>query len=1087
MIANFIVITIIMQLLVLFCFRLRHHLSLAITYSMLVILSVLLWRFGYADLRLSKDPQSLLLVDIAIYSSMMLQILLLYIYEGDFAARVGIGICVVSALVPSMNLLLISLSAEKIAVDPMFMVPLLGPGLLSALVTIITFILTAVTWECIQRLEQWLPLVVRVMITVLGVLLLDLLFREFTAFTNYLYAQDITHFGIIGVGVAVVVATLSLLLYTKWESLPTQGQTEKQLFSIFSGHKEMQQEVNQLRETLERMHAPVTTAEGINAASSQVQAMLNSPVIQVFSLDLDFRYTLFNETHRQLMQRVTGNEIGVGMEYLALAEKIINKEEGLRFFNQIVRGETSQKQQAYLSIEGERIVYDMRYYPTLTSDGYITGVTGFGVDITEQKWAVDRLKESEERWQLALEGSQDGIWDWDVVNNAFFYSPRWYAMLGYQEGDMSNKGQEWLSIIHPDDRVKTLRELQSHTSGDTAFYISEHRKRHKEGYYFWVLERGKALFNRQGFPARLLGTVSNINPRKEAEERLKASEEQLRYAFEVADEGIWDIDLQQNRVFYSPRYITMMGYSPDEFGHSLDAWIKYVHPDDQEHAREFLLHKVVEEGEHEAQFRMVHKNGEVIHMLSRAKVVAYDVNQQPARVIGIHKDITDRVLRMEQIENMAFYDSLTNLPNRRLLFERAQQSLSIAKRHNHSMAVMLIDLDKFKHINDTLGHDVGDGVLVELGRRVKSCLREMDTLCRQGGDEFTVILPECNSVLALDLANRIHDTFHEPCNIHGNQVQLEASIGIACFPEDGDTLSELFKNADVAMYQAKHKGLEVSLFQEEQAEVMQRRARLEKDLQHAIGSSQMYLLYQPRLSLLNGEVTAAEVLARWDHPEYQMIPPSEFIPIAEQSGLIHRLGRWVLEQSIIQAASWKHQGYSLRVAINVSAYELQNHQLHTNIRDLLNKHQLQGSDIELELTETAVMSNVESSVMLLNDIKELGVGISIDDFGTGYSSLSYLNRLPISCVKIDKQFVHQISSSTSEGEDDVVIVRSIITLAKTMGLRTVAEGVETIEQQQYLQHLSCDEAQGYLYCNPLDPDGLENYLRTHQPINKIAS
>ncbi|WP_163833182.1 EAL domain-containing protein [Spartinivicinus ruber] len=1075
---SFIVNLIVIQGVVCLCHRLRKNFTLALLYGALIIFSVLAWRYGYADFRIVKEPMSLMLVDITVYSGMIFGVILLYLYEGPFAARVAIGLIITSSLVPLINLGLASLNTSLVADgSPMHIRSMVLPSLVSAAISMLMLVSMAILWEILVWLMPGISATLRLGITMLLILLVDSVLRHNLAELSYLAGQDLLAYAWLASGVATLMACMWMAIGLRVEPLPDLSEWRKPIFSIFRNLKELQQELLETQKALELLQNPEKAAEegatdvlmpGIGEWRGH--ELLDNPSIQVFSLDMDFKYTFFNETHFELMKRYTKTEIKIGIEYLPVAVEFSSEDEGIRFFNQIVRGETVQVERRYELPDQEAEVFDFRYTPMLSSDGFINGVTAFAVNITEQHRAIGKLVRSEQRWQLALEGSQDGIWDWEIHEGILFYSPRWYEMLGYSQENMILNGEEWLSLIHPEDRERTIKECQAHTCEDSEFYLSEHRKKHRDGHYIWVLERGKAQFDRNKKPIRMLGTLTDITRRKEAEERLKRSEEQLRYAFEVADEGIWDYDLVTQSIFYSPQYIAMLGYASTEFENDPQAWLQYVHPDDLPKAKAFISDHICRHGEYEDQFRMYRSNGELIHVLSRGKVVDIDVEGNPRRVIGIHKDISERVRRMEQIENLAFYDSLTNLPNRRLLMERARQSLAMAKRQNKSMGVMVIDLDKFKQVNDTLGHDVGDAVLIEIGQRVKASLREVDTLCRQGGDEFSIILPECNSLTALQLANRIREALDEPCHINEHPIELGASIGIACYPEDGDNLSELFKNADIAMYQAKHKGLHVSLFKEEQAEVMQRRVKLEKDLQKAIGSPQMYLTFQPRTNLITGQYTSVEVLTRWTHPEFGEVMPLEFIPIAENSGLIHSLGRWVVTEACRQSQEWKAAGLPVKIAVNVSETELQNNQLHKFIQQVLSEYGLSGSDLEIELTESAVMKNVEKNSVLLHHFKDIGVGVAIDDFGTGYSSLSYLNRLPISCVKIDKQFIHQISTVGGHEVDQAGIVRAIINLAKSMGIRTVAEGVETLEQQQFLQQQLCDEAQGYLFCGPVSPD-----------------
>ncbi|MCL6415560.1 EAL domain-containing protein [Aestuariirhabdus sp. Z084] len=835
--------------------------------------------------------------------------------------------------------------------------------------------------------------------------------------------------------------------------------------------------------TEEESELQTNTQLGFEArdAYGQLQNILETQLMFAYAVDTDYRYTMFNRAHSELVKQLTGVDPEIGMDILPLLAQAAGGEEIRIGLNQALRGESCHAERRHQLPDGEILVLDASYGPILDDAGNIRGAGACGLDVTEARHTDSALKASEQRWQLALEGSQEGLWDWDIANNQLFLSRRWYEITGY-DIDEGFDVKRWQGVLHPDDRARVSRETVGHLRGSDPFYHSEHRIRVAGGDYIWVSERATASFDADGRALRMVGTMADIDASKRAEERTRHSEELLSYAFEVADEGIWDAHIPSGKVFYSPRFLEMLGYTPAEYGDQLSYWGRFVHPEDRALVTSMLERHEENGGRFEERFRMFKKDGSLIYILSRGRVVSWSEAGEPLRMVGIHKDVTQDMERLEQIENLAFYDSLTSLPNRRLLAERAEQSLALARRGNGPLAVLVIDLDKFKDVNDTLGHDVGDLLLVAVSKAIKGCLRDIDTLCRQGGDEFTIILPECSNMAALEVAERIAAAVGKPVALKNHRVQVEASIGIACFPEDGADLNSLLKHADIAMYQAKQKEVPVSLFQLEQAEALERRVQVEQALHEGLESEQIYLEYQPKINLLSGQVIGVEALARWQHPELGEISPVEFVGIAEQSAQIHRLGRRVLELACRQLAYWRAEGINLTMAVNISAQELQNQQLASHMASLLQQHDIDPRLLEIELTETAIMSNIDRSIELLSHIRELGITVAIDDFGTGYSSFSYLNQLPISCIKIDRTFVNQLGKAVTGRGDAETIIRAIVALAHNLDLRVVGEGVETALQQSYLQRLRCDEGQGYLFCRPTSALEISRAVREQRSL-----
>jgi diguanylate cyclase (GGDEF)-like protein/PAS domain S-box-containing protein len=452
-----------------------------------------------------------------------------------------------------------------------------------------------------------------------------------------------------------------------------------------------------------------------------------------------------------------------------------------------------------------------------------------------------------------------------------------------------------------------------------------------------------------------------------------------------------------------------------------------------------------------------------------------DNHHQVMFYIASFTDISKRKETEAHIEHLAHHDALTGLYNRISLVDRLEQSLAIAQRNNKQVAVLFIDLDRFKNINDSLGHHMGDKLLIEVAKRLKSCVRKSDIVARIGGDEFVIALTNMNSHSYVNIiANDMLQAVSQEYNIEGEDLATSPSIGISVFPNDGDNVDDLLRNADVAMYHAKEQGRNnYHFFTESMFVAARERQKIEHELRIALDNKQLEIYYQPQIDTIGGHICSVEALARWNHSSLGNITPDVFIPIAEESGLIIELGKFVLDQACFQLAQWRNQGFiNLRMAINLSVKQLQSMSLVDDISLILEKYQIEGKDIELEITETSVMTDPEFAVQQLNTIRNLGVGLAIDDFGTGYSSLAYLKRLPIQTLKLDRSFVRDIETDQNDAE----ICMATLALAHNLGLVVVAEGVETVTQYQFLLKHKCNFIQGFLFSKPLEAQKVSKFL-----------
>jgi diguanylate cyclase (GGDEF)-like protein/PAS domain S-box-containing protein len=593
------------------------------------------------------------------------------------------------------------------------------------------------------------------------------------------------------------------------------------------------------------------------------------------------------------------------------------------------------------------------------------------------------------------------------------------------------------------------------------------------------------------FEMLLVNAVERLQLQDELQQ-VRQSEERYALAAHGANDGVWDWDFQTNRVFFSHRWKAMLGYPVDELSDRPEEWFDRIHPDDVHWVkREMTAHLDKQVAQFEAQHRMLHQGGEYRWVLTRGSAI-WDEDGRAIRMAGFQTDITAWKQAEEKLVYEALHDTLTGLPNRIFLMERLRQALQLAERNkDYLFAVLFIDLDRFKVINDSLGHMIGDQLLISISRRLSNCLRPSDTIARLGGDEFVILLAD---VKDRDSATRIADRLQEelllPFNLEGHEVFSAASVGIAFSSVGYDRPEDLLRDADIAMYRAKaHGRARYAIFHPGMHSKAVALLQIETDLRRAIDRHELQLHYQPIVSLRTRQITGFEALIRWAHPQRGMIPPGEFVPVAEETGLITPMGWWVLQESCRQMQYWHEQfpnPQPLTVNVNLSSKQFSPY-LVEQISQILEETKLPPQYLKLEITESILMENAESAVATLSQLKKLGTLLAIDDFGTGYSSLNYLHRFPIDTLKVDRSFVSRVDV---DGEQ-LAIARTIITLAWNLGMEVVAEGVETMKQLAQLRSLQCDYAQGFLFSSPLDVKSVEHLMRSQrdQPIvlNPISS
>ncbi|WP_133717303.1 MULTISPECIES: EAL domain-containing protein [Methylocaldum] len=575
--------------------------------------------------------------------------------------------------------------------------------------------------------------------------------------------------------------------------------------------------------------------------------------------------------------------------------------------------------------------------------------------------------------------------------------------------------------------------------------------------------------------------------RKRTEEELKISEEKLSSILGSIDNIVWSLSPTTGETLYvNAAAEKVWGRPVADFMKNKDLWLQSVHPDDRERMQK-TLGELLETGTLTAEYRILRPDGEIRWLEDRVKVI-YDKAGNPMRLDGVASDITERKKYEASIEYLATHDALTHLPNRTLLADRLSQALAHAKRTERPLALLFLDLDRFKDVNDSFGHALGDALLQAVAERLQASVREGDTVARQGGDEFLILLSDLERMEDIEfVAVKILRAIAKPFLIEGRELFMSGSIGASVYPADGEDMETLLKHADTAMYRTKEEGGSgFRLYAREMSQRAIERIKMESALRRALEQQQFELFYQPKVELRGGRIIGSEALIRWRHPDLGLVLPSRFIPMAEETGLIHAIGSWALKTACLQSKAWQDAGLSpFDVAVNLSAKQLKRGNLVKLVNQTLRETGLEGRYLELELTETMVMHDPERFIPILEELKELGVKLSVDDFGTGYSSLSYLKRLPFDRLKIDQSFVRDIATDTN----DAVIVQTVISLGHTLGLKVIAEGVETLEQLTFLCRHRCDDMQGYYSSRPVTAEQFGRLLRENRrlPLPSIAA
>ena len=697
-------------------------------------------------------------------------------------------------------------------------------------------------------------------------------------------------------------------------------------------------------------------------------------------------------------------------------------------------------------------------------------------------------KLSHERWELILRGMDAAPWDWDLRTGEVYLSPTWWNMLGYVNAELPATSGLLASFFHPEDATVIDHTFTTALQGGGETWRTEGRMRHKQGHYVPVSLRAHIQRNTQGQAIRLSGTNTDLTAREKSEATLRESEARFRALTELSSDWYWEQDEHLRFTVLGGKVYNSTGFTMDQHrGKTL--WeipcLNMGEADWETHRKILNAHEAFRDLEIRRP-----DTGTAVHWASVSGSPMFDADGKFRGYHGIGRDISIQKQAGEEIHRLAFYDALTGLPNRRLLIEQLKRALHTNVHHHRHGALLFIDLDNFKTLNDTLGHDVGDLLLQQVGQRLSDCVREADTVARLGGDEFVLVLedlesdPRAATLQADSVGKKVLATLNQPYDLVGREHHSSPSIGITLFDAHSSNVDDLLKQADLAMYQAKAAGRNTLRFFDVSMQTeLESWVALEFDLRDGLqGGEELVLFFQPMVGA-QGQITGAEALVRWLQPTRGLVMPENFIALAESTGLIVPLGRWVMNMACEQLAAWALSPATahLSLAVNVSARELREPSFVPGVLKFLQLWKVLPNRLRIELTESVLAHRADDIVGKMNELKAHGVGFSLDDFGTGYSSLSYLKQLPLDLLKIDRSFVRDVLNDPN----DAAIARTIVALGTTLGLSVVAEGVETQAQRDFLASIGCFAYQGFLFGSPVPIEEFGLFLTPHSNTHQF--
>lgn len=681
------------------------------------------------------------------------------------------------------------------------------------------------------------------------------------------------------------------------------------------------------------------------------------------------------------------------------------------------------------------------------------------------------LEASRHNLELTVAASNTGLWDLNLLTKEMTLSRVWKQQLGYQDEELVDHYETWIGLLHPADRQPAIDAFNTFLASQTLkVYENEFRARHKDGSYRWIFSRGERIIGANGVVERVVGSHTDITARKIEEDRFRSAVQASPNAMIMVNaSGIIVLTNSQTEVMFDYEAGGMVGLHLDNLipdsvrAHHQQNFSAYIsNPSDRPMGQGRLLFARRRNGD---EFRVE---------IGLTPIMAQDGNYVMASVV----DITARIEAERRIEKLINYDLLTGLPNRQLMMDRMQHAMTTSQRSGVRLALLYMNLDRFKHINETLGHNAGDALLIEIAHRLSHIVKHTDTVARVAADEFALVLEAVNEDDAARMAGKVMEEVSHDFVFEGREIVLTPSIGVAMFPQDGADGESLFQSADAAMNRVKQDGRNnFRFFAKEMQQRTTRMLSLESAMHHALERNEFQVTYQPQLTMDGKRIIGVEALLRWTHPEFGSISPAEFIPLAESNGQIIPIGAWVLRTAMMQLKTWIDAGYSpIIMAVNLSAIQFRHPNLQGVVTSVLEEVAIPPEFLEIELTESVATDNPLNAISVMNDLHALGIRLAIDDFGTGYSSLSYLKKFKVYKLKIDQSFVRDIATDS----DDRAIVSAIIQMSKGLGFKTIAEGVETQAQSDFLLTQGCDEFQGYIFSKPLPADQVVKLLEKRE-------
>jgi diguanylate cyclase (GGDEF)-like protein/PAS domain S-box-containing protein len=815
--------------------------------------------------------------------------------------------------------------------------------------------------------------------------------------------------------------------------------------------------------------------EALRQSEERYRTILDEMEDGYFEVDLAGNFTFVNDADCRLLGYSREELIGTNFRGQ------MTKEESDILYNAFGRIYSTGKPERgifYQAIrkDGTTGFAEVTGFPLRNQKGEIIGFRGIARDITQRRQMEEVLRQSEERYRTILDEMEDAYYEVDIVGNYTFVNDAVCRHLGYPREELI--GASFREAITKEDieaLYKAFSRIYSTGKPERDIFYKVLRK---DGTIGFAENTGFPLRNQKGEIIGFRGVGRDITQRKQMEEALRQSEERYRTIIKEMEEWYFETDLAGNITFFNDIFAEVLGYSQKELtGLNFQSFVKKEEADSVYR----LFHQVFKTGKPTRNFpyEFIQTDGTVIS----AEFSIFPKRDKDGIVYGfrgVGHDITERKQAEKKIQYQATHDALTGLPNRLMFSQLLNQAIKSAHRYKRQFAVLFMDLDRFKIINDTMGHDAGDELLQEIAARLKNTLRAVDVTARLGGDEFVILIDEVSDINNVaTVAHKILNSIIKPLIIMGQECRVTASIGISIYPKDAEDEQSLMKNADMAMYLAKEGGKNNYQFYSEDIQSKSlERLSIEKNLRFALERNELFLHYQAKLDFKTDVITGVEALLRWQNPYLGSVTPTQFIPVAEETGLIVSIGKWVMRTACKQNVAWQQEGLpSVCMAVNLSLRQLTDENLIDDIRGALNDSGMEPNLLELEITESMVMHNPARMISILAKIKSMGVRLAIDDFGTGYSSLAQIKHFPIDTLKVDRSFIRNIPQDA----EDKAITEAIIAMGKTLSLTVVAEGVETQEQLNFLREHSCDEMQGYHLSKPIAPEQFADLLKKHIP------